>query len=172
MFEGAESLQQSSIDHLKGRGRMDLVTMKLVPLGRALTDHNIKDAVMLYFSNESDRMHIIHMSCMFYEAKKFNSDISGWDVSNVVTMAGMFYNASSFNQPIGEWDVGNVTNISSMFAEARSFNQPIGQWNPISHWDVSKVTSFVRMCQDAEAFNQPIDQWDFDLLDDDMWNVN
>ena len=44
------------------------------------------------------------------EQKKFNSDISSWDVSNVVFMNFMFSNAHSFNQDISKWDTsGNLT---------------------------------------------------------------
>jgi surface protein len=39
---------------------------------------------------------------------KFNSDISGWDVSSVTTMESMFYGASSFDQNLGNWNVSNV----------------------------------------------------------------
>lgn len=40
---------------------------------------------------------------MFYGARKFNADISRWDVSNVKTMEEMFYGAITFNQDLTGW---------------------------------------------------------------------
>ncbi len=40
---------------------------------------------------------------MFQNAIKFNSDISGWDVSSVTTMIAIFAFASAFNQDLEEW---------------------------------------------------------------------
>ena len=55
------------------------------------------------------------MQNMFACFKKFNQDISGWDVSNVTNMAFMFYDCESFNQDISKWDVSNVTDAINMF---------------------------------------------------------
>ena len=38
------------------------------------------------------------MASMFREAKKFDCDLSEWDVSSVTEMVDMFLNAASFNQ--------------------------------------------------------------------------
>ena len=40
------------------------------------------------------------MSRLFYDARVFNQDISGWNVSNVTDMGGMFA-YSAFNYNIG-----------------------------------------------------------------------
>jgi len=50
---------------------------------------------------------------MFREARKFNGDISGWDVSKVEDMSGMFSGTSDFNGDIGGWDVSNVEDMVS-----------------------------------------------------------
>nr|WP_307916922.1 BspA family leucine-rich repeat surface protein [Mycoplasmopsis bovis] len=37
---------------------------------------------------------------MFFEAKKFNQDISKWNTKNVTNMIGLFSGAENFNQPL------------------------------------------------------------------------
>jgi surface protein len=73
------------------------------------------------------------VSQMFMNAVYFNSDLSGWNVSDVTDMTSMFRNASSFNSDISTWDVSNVRSMTYMFLNAVSFNQDI------SNWDVSNV---------------------------------
>ena len=51
-----------------------------------------------------------------YEAaKKFNADISRWDVSNVTDMEDMFRGAEQFNCNLSSWNVEKVTNMQMMF---------------------------------------------------------
>ena len=45
------------------------------------------------------------MQYMFYYARQFNSDISGWDVSNVQGTGYMFSYAEAFSQDITGWSV-------------------------------------------------------------------
>ena len=52
---------------------------------------------------------------MFQCCKKFNIDISRWDVKNVTNTNGMFYECESFNKDISNWDISNVTNEKDMF---------------------------------------------------------
>lgn len=59
---------------------------------------------------------VLNMSQMFNDARQFNWDISGWDVSAVTNMQSMFSGATSFAQDIGSWNIGAVTNMTSMFA--------------------------------------------------------
>ncbi|NYT28581.1 MAG: BspA family leucine-rich repeat surface protein [Candidatus Thiodubiliella endoseptemdiera] len=40
---------------------------------------------------------------MFYNCKKFNQNLSKWDMRNVEYLAGMFYNCHQFNKDITEW---------------------------------------------------------------------
>jgi surface protein len=91
---------------------------------------------------------------------RFNTDISGWDITNVTDMSNMFRANGSFNRDITGWDVSNVTNMSGMFAEAIAFNQPIGMW------DVSNVTDMSDMFANARGFNQPLGAWDVSNVTD------
>ena len=52
---------------------------------------------------------------MFFWCKKFNQDISSWDVSRVKNMDSMFYRCSKFNQDISGWNVSNVKNTNNIF---------------------------------------------------------
>lgn len=101
-----------------------------------------------------DVSEVTDMRSMFAWCKAFNQDISSWDVSKVTKMNGMFNSAIKFDQDISGWNVSGVTNMSSMFLVARAFNQNI------SGWDVSKVTDMAKMFENANAFNQDINSWD------------
>ena len=90
-----------------------------------------------------------NMSGMFSDSK-FNGDISNWDVSKVKDMNRMFFN-SEFNQPLNDWNVSNVENMESMFLWS-VFNQPLNDWN------VSKVTNMKEMFNRSK-FNQNISKW-------------
>ena len=102
-----------------------------------------------------DVSNVTNMSQMFESCYKFNGDISGWDVSNVTHMPGMFFEAKSFNQDISKWDVSKVIYASMMFCDAESFNQPIGNWN------VSSMEYFNMMFNKAKSFNQDLSKWKF-----------
>lgn len=43
---------------------------------------------------------------MFYNAKKFNQDISKWDLSSAIDTISMFQGAGSFNQNLCQWGDG------------------------------------------------------------------
>ena len=76
----------------------------------------------------------------FYEATKFDANLTLWDTSKVVDMSETFYGASSF-QGVGvtAWDVSSVTNMHDMFGKCYSFNAEL------SAWDISRVTSMGQM---------------------------
>ncbi len=103
---------------------------------------------------------VTDMSYMFYEATAFNGDVSEWDVSGVTDMSRMFYESDTFNQDVSEWDVSGVTDISWMFSRAFNFNQDISSWN------VSGVTDMRRMFANAISFNQDISSWDVSNVTD------
>jgi len=96
---------------------------------------------------------VVSAMSAFNGASQFNSDISGWDMSQVTNTVSMFEGAASFNQPIGSWNVGNVDDMGAMFSGATSFNQPIGGW------DTSSATNFDSMFAGATSFNRPIGTW-------------
>ena len=91
---------------------------------------------------------------MFREARAFNQDLSGWDTGNVTNMKEMFFNATAFNGNITTWDVGKVNDMNSTFKGASSFNQDISGWN------VANVTTMQEMFNGAAAFDQDIGGWD------------
>ncbi len=110
-----------------------------------------------------DLKEVTDLTAMFFGAKKFNGDISSWDVSTITSMSEMFAGAVAFNQDISSWNVANVTNMESMFASkgqvsfkttnsvtSSVFNQDL------SSWDVSKVTNMSNMFKGATAFNSPL----------------
>ena len=101
-----------------------------------------------------DTRNMTNMSYMFFGAKAFDQDIGDWDTSNVTDMKAMFNGAIAFNQDIGDWDTSNVTDMSSMFVQATTFNQDIGDW------DTSSVTNMLSMFVQATTFNQDIGDWD------------
>ena len=87
---------------------------------------------------------------MFEGAKRFNQDLSNWDVSKVSTMDEMFWGASSFRGSTGwwlfkkdlnDWDVSKVTDMSATFAVGDEY-VGTGQLREIiglENWDVSNV---------------------------------
>ncbi len=101
-----------------------------------------------------------NMQGMFCEAKRFNCDISNWDVSNVTNMSIMFSKAKMFNCDLSKWDVSNVTDMFSMFYYAKRFN------GDISNWDVSKVANMTNMFHYAKRFNCDISNWDVSNVTD------
>ncbi|WP_434336168.1 BspA family leucine-rich repeat surface protein [Mycoplasma capricolum] len=47
---------------------------------------------------------------MFYDAEKFNQDISNWNMSNVEYIRSMFDGTTSFNQNISNWELKKIKN--------------------------------------------------------------
>ena len=132
-----------------------------------------------------DVSEIQNMNGMFYQADKFNQDISGWDVSNVTDMSYAFFSAGLFNADLSNWDVSKVTDMSNMFENAAAFNSDISDWNvsnvtdmsyafssailfnaDLSNWDVSKVTDMSNMFENAAAFNSDISDWNVSNVTD------
>ncbi len=103
-----------------------------------------------------DTSNIDDMSLMFFNAKKFNTDISSWKTNSVKNMSYMFTSAEAFSQNLDKWDTSNVTTMKRMFQEAKTFN------GNISNWKTENVTNMERMFEKAESFNSGIS----------LWNVN
>jgi Mycoplasma protein of unknown function, DUF285 len=107
-----------------------------------------------------------------YDPRRFNEDLSGWDVSKAETMMGMFTRADSFvGLGLEHWNVGKVRDFSFMFMGASLFNGNISGWHTssaenmnsmmlgtfawddnLSAWDVSGVTDMSDMFHSAESF--------------------
>ena len=136
-------------------------------------------------SDKPDLSGVSDMTQMFRNARSFNGDISGWNVSSVTDMHRMFNFATSFNQDISSWDVSSVTDMFAMFTAATSFNQPLNSWNvssvtdmtnmfggasafnqPLSSWNVSSVTDMTNMFGGATSFNQDVSSWDVSAVTD------
>lgn len=111
------------------------------------------------FNGDISRWDVSNVKRMaqLFRGSDFNGDISRWDVSNAETMAGMFYD-SKFNGDISKWNVSNVKNMNGMF-EYSLFN------NDISHWDVSKVESMSSMFAHS-IFNSNISSWVISNVED------
>ena len=82
---------------------------------------------------------------MFYGARLFNRDISGWDTSGVTNMYQMFSTNSAstvmaFNQPIGSWDVSNVNDMRGMFTGCDNFDQNLSSWN-VNAWSNNSLST-------------------------------
>ena len=75
--------------------------------------------------------HVTTTYLMFAQCHKFNSDISGWDMSNVVNASYMFTSCSIFNQNLANWNVANITNMTGMFYGTSVFNQDLSPWNVV-----------------------------------------
>lgn len=102
-----------------------------------------------------DLSNVTNTAFMFRSSIRFNSDLNGWNVSNVTNMRAMFAN-SWFEGDISNWDVSNVTNMSAMFAFCRAFDGDLSSWN------VSNVLYMEYMFQDASIFEGSISNWKVD----------
>jgi surface protein len=89
----------------------------------------------------------------FNGCTSFNSNISGWDTSNVTSMASCFsgciiYNNSGTSGTSGfplTWNTSRVTDMSYMFYNAKAFNQAI-TYNAVSqYWNTSAVTTIANI---------------------------
>lgn len=128
---------------------------------------------------------VVHAREMFYGCKKFNTDISGWDMRGVESIQNMFtgcetFNAdlsrwkipkclelsgtfngcTVFNADISGWKVGNINGMSDTFKNAKAFNQDL------SSWDVSNVTMMERLFAGCSSFNQPLNTWNVSNVTD------
>ena len=55
------------------------------------------------------------MQYMFFMCKRFNGDISEWNIQGVTNMSGMFSGCENFNGNLLNWNVQNVSNMNFMF---------------------------------------------------------
>ena len=90
--------------------------------------------------------------------KKFDIDITGWNVSNVVDMRYMFMNSKNFNQDLSKWNVTNVKYMDGMFLNCVNFNRDLSKWN------VTNVKDMERMFDSCVEFNQDLRSWNDKLI--------
>jgi surface protein len=86
--------------------------------------------------------------------KKFNGDISLWDVSNVTNMSGMF-EESDFDGDLSKWDVSRVQTMESMFDNSKY----TGENGDISDWDISSVRDMSFMFYENTEYKGDISYW-------------
>jgi surface protein len=90
-----------------------------------------------------------------YDPRRFNEDLSGWDVSNAETMMGMFSRSDYFvGRGLEDWNVGKVKDFSFMFMGASVFN------GSISEWDTSSAETMESMLLGTFAYNDDLALWD------------
>ena len=100
---------------------------------RKLINNAIKKYGLNANLNFIDTSDVSNMSDLFsanlseydIDIRKFNGDISEWDVSNVVDMSYMFDGCEKFNSPLKKWDVSGVEYMCGMFRDCISFNQSL-----------------------------------------------
>ena len=62
----------------------------------------------------------------FQARRRFNDNISRWNVANVRDIQDLFSGATSFNRVLSSWDVGQVERMGSAFCGATSFDRQLG----------------------------------------------
>jgi len=85
-----------------------------------------------------------------------DTDLSGWDTSNVESMEHMFTWQESYGGiGLGSWDTSRVNDFDYMFLGANAFNADIRRW------DVSKGTKFHKMLGSFQSwvFNHDVSSW-------------
>ena len=66
-------------------------------------------ALLIYFFSVSSNVSKFFPA--FFQALKFNSDLSKWNVEKVAVMGGMLSGAKLFNQNLSEWKTDEVINF-------------------------------------------------------------
>jgi surface protein len=94
------------------------------------------------------------VSC-FEGCTTFNSNISGWNTSNVTNMSRCFFGCSVFNNDTAAltWNTTRVTDMSSMFQNAIAFNQPITYNTASGFWNTLLVMTIASIFNGATIFN-------------------
>jgi hypothetical protein len=88
---------------------------------------------------------------MFYNCRRFDSSVSGFNTSGVTDFSHMFELCRIFSQSVNDFDTSSAEDMSFMFAECIfGFN------SAISNLDTSKVTNMESMFYYCLEFNQPV----------------
>ena len=85
----------------------------------------------------------------FFGCTLFDSDLRGWDVTNILDMQFMLGNCTAFgttNGNVSNWDVSNTQVFNSLFENCTNFD------GDVDSWDVSSGTSFSKMFATCTSF--------------------
>jgi hypothetical protein len=107
------SLKESILSSTRtGKSAFKIIVNSWLELSNAIKKIIRKNSIHCSL-NDIDTSKIESMSDLF-EYKKFDGDISKWDVRNVTDMRHMFKN-SQFNQDISNWKINPNCRTESMF---------------------------------------------------------
>ncbi|KKW61219.1 Myrrcad domain-containing protein [Mycoplasma capricolum] len=105
-----------------------------------------------------DTSRITNMNSMFYNTTWFNNpEILKWDTSNVTDMGEMFAYSKRFNLDLSNWNVSKVKNFKKMFYNAKEYNnndKPL-KWND----KLKSAANMEYMFQDAFNFKHSLSDW-------------
>ncbi|WP_434334637.1 BspA family leucine-rich repeat surface protein [Mycoplasma capricolum subsp. capricolum] len=105
-----------------------------------------------------DTSRITNMNSMFYNTTWFNNpEILKWDTSNVTDMGEMFAYSKRFNLDLSSWNVLKVKNFKKMFYNAKEYNngsKPL-RWND----KLKSVVNMEAMFQGASNFEHSLNDW-------------
>ena len=88
---------------------------------------------------------------IFYSSEPVESDLSGWDVSNVTNLS-LTMLLEDVNPNINNWDVSSATNMGGLVI---GINSNYIEGMDLSGWDVSKVTDCQGLTNNFNAYNWP-----------------
>ena len=90
-------------------------------------------------------------SRMFWNAWKFNQDISDWNVSSLVRADWMFQNAVEFNQPLAAWagTLKSINSMNRMFYNASKFDQDLSSWKVLSGTEMNLMFQRASLSSDS-----------------------
>ena len=79
-----------------------------------------------------DVSNVTNMSYMFYKCNVFTGKgLENWNVSKVKNMNYMFYNCKKFNCDLSDWDISNMTRCKNTFCGCDKMTIP--NWYMLYH---------------------------------------
>ena len=129
-----------------------------------------------------DVSNVKDMSSMFYYARNFNGDISGWDIQDEISIGSLclqnypknftilkdkngkykpkkalelHFLVRNKNIALRDIDTSEITNMSGLF---RGMDRD--DFDDIPAWDVSNVKNMSEMFRGASKFNSDLSNWD------------
>ena len=100
-------------------------------------------------------------SYMFSSTDLFNENLNNWNIGTNVTgnieMTGMFELAKKFNSPLSNWDVTNVFDFVYFLRGAAEFDQDLGDWNVATAYGLEGMLDFTAMS--VENYDKTLEGW-------------